>query len=70
MPQHTHAIHFWEIQVEDYQVVLRLAGGKPCLLPILKNIHAVLLRFKALPDKFAQRFIVFRDKNSHKVNRP
>src|SRR5579859_1655139 len=64
------AVHLRQVQVENHDVIVGLAGGVSRLLAVGKNIHRVMLALKTLANEFGQRFIIFGNKNSHNVNRP
>jgi hypothetical protein len=47
------------------------SGGRgQRLLTVLEYVYVVVFAFQALPHESGQGFIIFGDKNSHKVNRP
>jgi hypothetical protein len=66
MPQHAHAIEPGQIQIQNDQVIIRLAAHGARLLAILRHLHRVVLALQALAHKAGQRRVIFRNQNSHK----
>jgi hypothetical protein len=70
MSQDADTIQLRQVQVKDDYVVLELGCCRSSLFAIWHNIHRVMLAFETLANESRQGFIVFCNKNSHKVNRP
>jgi hypothetical protein len=70
VPQYGNSVHLGQVEIENNHVVVDLDCGGASPFPIRKNIHAVVFAFQALPHESGQSFIIFRDKNAHKVNLP
>ena len=68
--QHTDAVQLWQVQVKDHDVVFELRRRRPRLFAIRHNVYRIIFAFKTLANEFRQRFVIFRNKNSHNVNRP
>ena len=66
MAQHAYAIELRQIQVEDHQVVVKLAAHGARLLAVFHHIHRVVLALQALAYEPGQSCIVFRNQNPHK----
>jgi hypothetical protein len=56
--QHADAIQLWQVQVQNYNVIVQLSYRIAGLLPIRKNVHRVVLAFKSLANESGQRLIV------------
>ena len=66
----TDSVNFWQIQVQDHDVIFDFCGCGAGLLAVRYNIHGIVLAFETLTDEFSQCFIIFCNKNSHNLNRP
>jgi hypothetical protein len=68
--QDADSVQLRQVQVENYDVVFQLSCRGPSLFAIRQNVHSVVLAFETLANESGQCFIIFRNKNSHNVNRP
>jgi hypothetical protein len=60
-----HPVKPWQVQIEDYYVVVDFHRSIPGFLSVGKNIDYVLLAFQTLTDESGERLIVLCHKNSH-----
>ncbi len=70
MAQYANAVQLRQVEIEDDYVILRLSRGGSSLFAVRENIDRVVFAFQTLANESGQRFIIFRNKNSHNVNRP
>lgn len=70
MAQDAHSVEFRQVQIQNDNVILELRGRDSSLFTIWQNIHRVVFAFETLTNKSRQCFIIFCNKNSHKVNLP
>ena len=68
--QHADSVQLRQVQVENYQVIFELSCRRPSLFAIRKNVPGVVFAFETLANKPGERFIIFRNENSHNLNRP
>ncbi len=61
MPQHAHAIQLGQVQVEDYQVIIKLASHGARLLPIFHHVHRVVFPNQPLAHESSQSLVIFRN---------
>ena len=65
MLQHLQSIHPRQGQIEDCDVIFKLAHHKLRFIAVLRDIHGVLLGFQSLLYETGHRFVVFCYEHSH-----
>ena len=68
--QHGDAVEFWEVQVENKEVIIEIQGHECALLPIERHIDRIMFGFQSLTNVGGKRRIVFYQKDTHTSGLP
>ena len=65
--QYRNAVEFWQVKVENHQIILALAGHLSRQFAIAGDVDCVMLGLQPLAYETGERSIVFDDQNTHRV---
>ena len=63
--EHIQPIHPRQGQIQDRHVIVKLADHELRFIPVLGNVHGILLGFQSLLYETGNRFVVFCYEDSH-----
>ncbi|KDC32825.1 hypothetical protein L505_0545 [Bordetella bronchiseptica F4563] len=63
--KHFKAIHAWQYDIQDYEVVLSPTGELQTAYAIWSNVDYITIVCQAAPQRFGKFPLVFNKKNFH-----